>query len=799
MWQLECEEPFLRTSVQVPFCYDFKGRVSCSKRFDLEDDATQRAFILHCDGINYQCEILINDRFIVKHEGGFTPFSTLVPEGVIKESNNTIQVRIDNRLDFAKTIPLRNNVNYPKNYGGIYRDIYLIAAPKVFVNRVNLTSEVDINFNADIRNVVTISSGDIGKISNGAEEFGLKSEIIDIGGTVKASSSELAFSVGANSTITLTNSLTISGPILWSSSEPHLYKVRTIILKGGAVIDEIETEFGINEWRFSPVNTLLINNQEVFLKGVNYVEEFSGKGICGSYEDIERDIALIRGLGCNAIKTYGRPASPYLLQVCSREGVYVFEELPIFDVPADIMEGENYVPLAENQLSEMIRTHQNYPSVIGYGLGNDFETASEEGKNFAAGLAALAKSLDKKIVYYSTRNYTNDITRGAADITGMNFYDGSPGILKDITNDIKFKKQRSFSSNFGKNIDPANLGGYSDPNSLEAQSKYAVDAFKIIKGSSLSGCFFLTFSDWNADYPNLDNTIPANPFLRTTGLYDLERQPRPAAIILKKLYTDEDVPNLNIGTYSKEPPIFFVIVGVMLFIAFVYLTNSVRKLRENVWRAMIRPFNFFSDVREQNLIPAFHNVLIAVIIAVGCGMFAASQFYFWRRSNLFDIVLAVLIPDEDLKTLADGIIANPITLTLVLSAWTFIKIFVISVVIWLFSLTLKFRVSFNNIYTITAWGLLPYILLLIAGIFYYRILPSNPEFSIIAFILLGFLAILSLYRILKGTRIIFDSSAFKTYAYGVATVAVIGGGMWFYLDTRYFWDYLGLVMSFLKG
>jgi len=798
-WQIESYEPNLRGTVQVPFCYDFKGSVICSRTFDVVENASEWAYVLQCDGINYQCEILINDRFIVKHEGGFTPFQTLIPEGVIRESGNRIQVWIDNRLDFSKTIPLRNNINYPKNYGGIYRDIYLIVVPKVFVSSLNLTSEIDIDFNADIKNVVTITSGDIGKISKSGEGFRLRSEIVDTSGQVKASSSDIRFSIGNNSTVTLTHNLTVSGPVLWSTSDPHLYRIRTVVTQGEMEIDEVETEFGIREWRFSPVNKLLINNQESFFKGVNYVEEFPGKGICGSYEDIARDVALIKSLGCNAIKTYGRPASSYLLQICSRKGIYVLEELPVFDVPAEFMVKENYLALAENQLNEMIRTHKNYASLIAYGVGNDFEATSEYARNFTSRLTLLAKSLDKRIVYYSTRSYFGDKSRGAADLTGLNFYDSDPMLIRDIIGDIKIRKQKSFGANFGKDIDPANLGGYSDPNSLEAQSKYGVDVFKMLKASSLSGCFFLSFADWNADYPNLNRWDNRNPFLRTTGLYSMEREARPSATILKKLYTDEDIPNLNIGTYSKEPPIFFVIIGMMLFIVFIYLTNSVRKLRENIWRALIRPFNFFSDVREQNLIPALYNILIAVILGTGCGLFAASQVYYWRQSKMFDIALSVLISDENIKSSSDGIIANPITLTLVLCAWTFIKIFVISVVIWLFSLTLRFKVAFNTVYTITVWGLLPYILLLIIGTFYYRVLPSNPEFSVIGLILLAVLGVLSLYRILRGTRIIFDSSGFKTYAYGIATVLVFVGGTWFYLNTKYFWDYLGLVMSFLKG
>ena len=79
---------------------------------------------------------------------------------------------------------------------------------------------------------------------------------------------------------------------------------------------------------------------------------------------------------------------------------------------------------------------------------------------------------------------------------------------------------------------------------------------------------------------------------------------------------------------------------------------------------------------------------------------------------------------------------NPAKLTALLAAVSFVKIFFIAFVIWLFSLTIKYRIGFNNIYTITVWGLLPTILLLVIGTFYIRILQSNTDFIMIGLALL---------------------------------------------------------------
>jgi hypothetical protein len=287
--------------------------------------------------------------------------------------------------------------------------------------------------------------------------------------------------------------------------------------------------------------------------------------------------------------------------------------------------------------------------------------------------------------------------------------------------------------------------------------------------------------------------------MRTSG-YTSFREQRPPAIILRKEFLDEDIPNLNIGTYSKESPLVFIFIGLITFILFIYLANSVRRFRENVWRALFRPFIFYTDVREQNLIPSFHNILLAAILSIGNALFFANLLYFWKNSQLLDIMLTVVVSQDTAKIFADQYMVNPLKLTGLLAAISFIKFFVAAVIIWMFSLTMKYRIGFNNVYTVTVWGLLPTILLLVMGTFYIRIIQANPDFIVIGLGLAAILYLISVYRILKGTRIIFDTFFLKVYAYGIVTIVLIVGGLWFYLNsTKFVFDYFNLVMTFLKN
>jgi beta-galactosidase len=786
-------------NIEVPFCYDFKGKVTVSRMFNTGIESPgDWNYVIFCDGINYQSEIKINGIFIIKHEGGFTQFFSPISEGIIKESGNIIEVKIDNTLDVSRTIPLKNTANYPKNYGGIYRDIYILAVPKLFVKSADMQTEIDINLNADIKNTVTITGTEIDKYTGSDKKLTVKTELFDTSGTAKATSDAVTFTIGSNSTIQVVNKLSLTSPVYWSTEYPFLYKMRVTLMLGEEIIDSYQSDFGIYEL-IRRSGSIFLNNTEFKLKGINYIEEFGGKGLCGSYSDIERDVRTLKSLGCNIIKVYGRPASPYLIDICNKLGLLIMEEIPVFTVPSAILSTENYLQLAENQLNEMISAHKNNPCIFAYGIGNDFDVTGEAGQSYVKRMVTAAKNLDNRLLYYSTRNYNLDICRELVDFTGLNLYDGDLNILKQISNDVKLKKEKVFIANYGKIISPSNTAGYSDPNSLEAQSKYIVDFIKMYKTSSFLGGFFQSFTDWNSDLPNLRYPDLTNQYMRTSGIYTLYRVQRPPAIILRKEFLEEDIPNLNIGTYTKEAPLVFVFTGLITFILFIYLANSVRRFRENVWRALFRPFIFYTDVREQNLIPVFHNVLLAIILAIGNGLFFANLLFFWKDTQLLDIMLSVIVSNDQLKIYADEYLVNPLKLTAALAVISFVKIFFIAFVIWLFSLSVKYRIGFNNIYTITVWGLLPTILLLITGTFYIRILQANSDFVVIGLAAAAIVYLLSFYRILKGTYLLFDAFFLKVYAYGILTLIIIGGGTLFYLNTtKYVYDYYKLVMTFLK-
>ncbi len=131
------------SDVLVPSASNFEGKVIFAKKFDLSSSLlTSHSFKFVAYGMNYAAEVFLNEIFVGKHEGGYTSFSFLVPENTLQVGNeNIIRVVVDNTLNAKSTLPLRQQVGGWKNYGGILRDIFLVATPVVWIDDVVVETE----------------------------------------------------------------------------------------------------------------------------------------------------------------------------------------------------------------------------------------------------------------------------------------------------------------------------------------------------------------------------------------------------------------------------------------------------------------------------------------------------------------------------------------------------------------------------------------------------------------------------------------------------------------------------------
>jgi beta-galactosidase len=151
-------------------------------------------------------------------------------------------------------------------------------------------------------------------------------------------------------------------PQLWSPESPNLYKLITKIdINGKTTVDEKETDFGIRTIAFDAVNGFLLNGKHYEIQGTCNHQDHAGVGtaIPDTLQDYR--VALLKQMGCNAIRTSHNAPTPELLDACDRLGLLVMDENRRMDT--------NDYEL--NELKSQILRDRNHPSVFIWSLGNE--------------------------------------------------------------------------------------------------------------------------------------------------------------------------------------------------------------------------------------------------------------------------------------------------------------------------------------------------------------------------------------------------------------------------------------------
>lgn len=162
----------------------------------------------------------------------------------------------------------------------------------------------------------------------------------------------------------------------WSAEHPDLYQLRMSLMdKKAKTIERLTSTFG---FRTSEIKNgkLLINGQYVLIKGVNRHEHDPYTGHVISRESMEKDIALMKQLGINTVRTCHYPDDPYWYELCDRYGLYVWDEANCESHAQgygekSLAKDPQYKEMVWSRNRNMLERDKNHPSVIMWSMGNE--------------------------------------------------------------------------------------------------------------------------------------------------------------------------------------------------------------------------------------------------------------------------------------------------------------------------------------------------------------------------------------------------------------------------------------------
>ncbi|MFA5403489.1 MAG: glycoside hydrolase family 2 TIM barrel-domain containing protein [Ignavibacteria bacterium] len=617
-----------------------------------------------------------------------------------------------------------------------------------------------------------MNSENLSSVKEFDRELYVKTKLLKINSNeVIAESIPVKLAIDDYQSVNLTNQFLAKNVNLWSPENPELYTIKTVIQNSsGTTIDERTCEIGFVNIKIRNEN-ISLNGKNISLNGINYNEDSPRFGSTLDYSEVEFDLKKIKEFGFNCIRVEGKPAHPYIINICNRIGLFILQEIPFNEVPERVLKDNNYTQFAIDYLESIIKRDKNSPAVIAWGIGNNFDVTCISASNYVKNIKEATSKLDSRQLYYTTRNLKNDICSEFIDLKGINFSTNSYDKLQKYVDEIKASnKQNSsvFVSSYGMCINNDNRNGFGDRQSVEAQAKFLSESYKIVSNSFFAN-FISSYSDWNAESP-LNLQLNSNPYLKTDGIFDFYREQKSSAMILKRLINGQGYQKIPEGSgeiMNKDNYFVFIITGLISIIFFFFLLGKLRYFKSNIIKSIISPKNFIYFVKEQMLIAAYRNIILNFLIALSLGLFFASVIYLFRENIYLDMLLSSVFTNPEAKMNIAYVINSPINLLLLFSVAIYLKIILITSFAFVLNFFYIKKSNLRTIYTITVWSFIPFLIFLLIGTVIYKLSGEGSSFITVTLVLFILIYLYCYIKLFHGYKIIFEISTLKTVIYGL--------------------------------
>lgn len=330
------------------------------KTFSVEKTDEGKLFFIDFDGVYQKSEVWINGQYLGMRPYGYSSFRYELTPYLNFDDENVLAVKV-------------NNSEQPNSRwysgSGIYRNVWLVKTGKVFVeNWGTFITTPEVSDEKALMVLKTKIKNQIGTKGN----LDLKTSIFDpLGKSVN--NVETRVEQWENENEEFTQKFKIEQPELWSTNNPQMYKAVTQLYFDGKLTDTYETPFGIRYFDFDEKEGFSLNGEKMKILGVCQHHDLGCLGSAINTRALERQLEILKEMGCNSIRTSHNPPAPELLDLCDKMGFIVQDET--FDMwrkkktPYDY---SHYFPeWHERDLTDHILRDRNHPSIMMWSIGNE--------------------------------------------------------------------------------------------------------------------------------------------------------------------------------------------------------------------------------------------------------------------------------------------------------------------------------------------------------------------------------------------------------------------------------------------
>lgn len=314
------------------------------RTLDIRDCADDMERILYFDGVYMDCDVIINGETVCTHPYGYTAFYVSL-KGKVHPGDNELMVHIRH---------LSPNSRWYSG-SGIYRDVLLLTLPAnhLVPDGVMLDTEQE----TDHTWLVRFSAETAGE--DGAA---FRCAAADPRGMIAAEEE------GKSAEGKISCCFRIHDGKAWSPETPDLY---TLMVEYGTERKQIR--FGLRSVLMDPEQGLFLNGRHIKLHGVCLHHDLGALGSAFHEKAARRQLALMKKMGVNAVRTSHNPPASRFLDLCDEMGLLVADEA--FDMWERSKTTYDYARFfkqwAADDVAAWIRRDRVHPCVIMWSVGNE--------------------------------------------------------------------------------------------------------------------------------------------------------------------------------------------------------------------------------------------------------------------------------------------------------------------------------------------------------------------------------------------------------------------------------------------
>lgn len=341
------------------------------KHFKITDDAPRH--YIYFEGVYNRSEVYLNGHLLGKRPNGYISFLyDMTP--YLKEGDNVLSVRVDHSR-YADSRWYTGS--------GIYRDVWLIAAPEIHLAQWGTSWHATSLTNRQATIAVDM---EVQKHIATNDRLELSATLYDAVGK-QVAQRRTRVSDGKEGITKENLTLKITNPHRWNLDDPYLYTLKTELLSNGQRIDGCETKVGLRTLKFDPNKGFALNDNWMKVKGVCLHHDAGVLGAVVPPEVWERRLNNLKEIGVNAIRMSHNPQAPVVYDLCDRLGLLIMDEAsdewefpkrkwvkgwnkgePAYDGSFDFFE-----EWIEQDVTDMVRRDHNHPSIFMWSIGNEVD------------------------------------------------------------------------------------------------------------------------------------------------------------------------------------------------------------------------------------------------------------------------------------------------------------------------------------------------------------------------------------------------------------------------------------------